>query len=71
MPGSTGNDSPAVVAAEYEGELHVAWNDGDTSRLIQKIVRNAVIRRVHDLLEDVGSFVGAIYIVLAVRGDRG
>jgi hypothetical protein len=32
-------------------------------------VRDALIRGVHDLLEDLGSFVGAINIILAVRGD--
>jgi hypothetical protein len=69
MPGATGCQSPAVAAAEYKGELHVSWNDGDTFRRFQQILRNALIRGVHDFLENLGSFVGALNIILAVRGD--
>jgi hypothetical protein len=35
MPGATGCQSPAVVAAEDKGELHVPWNDGNTFRRFQ------------------------------------
>ena len=68
MPGTTGCQSPAVAAAEYKGELHFPWNDGDTLRRFQQILRDALIR-VHDLLEDLGSSVGALNVILAVRGD--
>ena len=71
MLGATGCHSPAVAATEYEGELHVPWNDGNTLCRFQKILRNALIRSIHDLLEDLGSFLGAIYVILAVRGDSG
>src|ERR1700683_1292474 len=67
MPGATGCDSPAVVAAEYKGELHFSWNDGDTFRRCQQILWNALIWSAHDLLEDLGSFVGSASIFLAVR----
>ena len=67
MPGATGCRVPAVVAAEYKGELLVPWNDGDTFRRFQEILRDTPIRGVHDLLEDLGSLVGAIHIILAVE----
>jgi hypothetical protein len=70
MPSATGCQSSSVAAAEYKRELHVPWNDGDTFRRSQEIRGDALVRSVHDLLEDLGSFVGAINIILAVRGDR-
>src|SRR5208283_1758544 len=35
MLGATGCQPPAVIAAEYECELHVTWNDGDTLHRFQ------------------------------------
>src|ERR1700728_3685925 len=69
MLGATGCYSPAVATTEYEGKFFVPWNDGDTLRRFQKIRRNALIRSIHDLLEDLGSFLGAVHIIFSVRGD--
>jgi hypothetical protein len=68
-PGATGCQSSTVAAAKYEGELHVSWNDGDAFRRFQKILRNPLIRGVHDLFEYLRGFVRAIDIILAVRRD--
>src|SRR5271170_4081261 len=69
MRGAAGSHSATIIAAEDEGELLLAWNDGDTLRLIQQVMRDALIRRVHNFLEDIGSSSGASDIVLSVGGS--
>jgi len=71
MLGATGCYSPAVASTEYEGKLFVPWNDGNTLCRFQKARRNALIRSVHDLLEDLGRFLRAIYVIISIRSDSG
>jgi hypothetical protein len=60
--------SPAIVAAEYESEFYFPWNDGNAFRPIQEILRNSLVRRVHDRLKDFSRSVGALYVFLTIRG---
>ncbi len=70
MPGTASYQSASVVAAEYKGKLLVTWDDGDTFRGFEKLIRNPFIRCVHDLPKDLGSFVHAVNVIFAIRSDR-
>src|SRR6185312_14921917 len=69
MSGAACRQSSSVAASEYKGELYAPGDDSDALCRFQKFLRNALIRRVHDLTEDLGRLIGAVNIVLAIRGD--
>jgi hypothetical protein len=68
--GTAGCHSATVVTPKNEGKLHIPWDDGNTLCRLQQVMWNALIRRIHNLLEDLGSLAGSGGIVLAVGRDR-
>ena len=64
---AAGDDSATVATAKDEGELLISRDNGNAFRRIQQIVRDALIGRIHNLLEDLGRLLYAITIVLEVR----
>ena len=70
MAGAATGEAAAVGAAEDEGELLVAGDDGDAAGLDEQIVRDAAVGGVHDLFEDLGGLVRAGDVVLMVGGER-
>ena len=71
MGSAAGRQSLAVAAAKYEGGLLLSWNDGNAFRRFQQFLGNALVRRSHDLLEDLGSFLNAPNVIAAIRRQSG
>ena len=69
MPSAASCQSAAVAAAEYEGKLHVSWDDGDTFCRIQQVLGNALIRRLHDPVENAGVKLMIAYRLHLERGN--
>ena len=71
MGGATGRQSLAVATAEYKGGLLLSWNDGNAFRLFQQVPGDALVGRSHDLLKDLGSFLNAPKVIIAIRRQSG